>query len=791
MSILTRKLLRMVRTSGGQFIALVLIVTLGVSIYIGMNTAQSNLGLSQEHFYQDYRFADYTFVVVKAPESVVNRIEALPGVNKATGRLQKDVPIVKDDNDRAIGRLTGYPLPMEGEVNRLHLLSGNWLEEGVAGNIGALVDPQYFQANDMSLGDSLVVIADGKKVVLTVIGTATSPENIYPMRDSGSMMPEPDRFGIIMIPHNQAQQILDHPGQINQVVVDLAPGVDETLVARQIETILEPYGNLASYPRQDQLSHAALQAELDGLQAMSSSLPLIFFLIAAAIQFIIINRLIKTQRLPIGVMKALGYSSSQIIWNYAAYALLVSAVGAILGIIMGVVMAAGISQVYAQFFNLPGEIGGVNLTVVIRSLLISLAVGLAAGLLASRSVVRIDPAEAMRPEPPVLGRHTQLERWPWLWQRLSSSWRMSLRSIFRNWVRFAVTVLGVVFTVCLLIFAFFMNDAVDYMLNQGISMTSHYDYMVRFTQPVRYAEMNEWIRWSEVQKMEPILEVPVKIKVGDRSEEELLTGVEVTSQLRKVYDMYGQQHPVPEEGILLNEAIANRLGLRPGDMVEVQTAMGIGPSRTEQLRIVGTNQPMTSSGSYISWDTANHLLGESQVVSAVMLKLDGAEMKSVENRLHDINGVSSVMSPRREQSALLQYMDTIIAFIAIMVLMAGLLGLAIVYNTSVMTFQERQREMASLRVIGYYQQEIAALLRKETGVQTILGIIIGLPAGKAMGTVIMASVSTDLFSLPAIIYPRTYMIAALAALIFTWMGQQLALRKVKQIDMVEALKNRD
>jgi putative ABC transport system permease protein len=116
--------------------------------------------------------------------------------------------------------------------------------------------------------------------------------------------------------------------------------------------------------------------------------------------------------------------------------------------------------------------------------------------------------------------------------------------------------------------------------------------MVRFTQPVRYAEMNEWIRWSEVQKMEPILEVPVKIKVGDRSEEELLTGVEVTSQLRKVYDMYGQQHPVPEEGILLNEAIANRLGLRPGDMVEVQTAMGIGPSRTEQLRIVGTNQPI-------------------------------------------------------------------------------------------------------------------------------------------------------------------------------------------------------
>lgn len=791
MSILTRKLLRTVRTSGGQFIALVLIVMLGVMIYIAMNTALSNLSRSQEQFYHDYRFADYTFTVVKAPESVVNRIEAVPGVIKATGRLQEDVPIVKADDSRATGRLTGYPLPMEGEVNRLHLLSGSWFEEGSAGNIGALVDPQYFQANHMSLGDSLEVIANSKKVTLTITGTATSPELVYPMKDAGTLMPEPERFGIIMLPQNQAQQILNYSGQINQIGVDLAPGADETLAARQIEEILEPYGNLASYPRSDQLSHAALQAELDGLKTMSSSLPLMFFLIAAAIQFVIISRLIKTQRLPIGVMKALGYGNVQIIWNYTSYALLVSAAGAVLGIIMGVAMAAGISQLYAQFFNLPGDIGGVNLTVVIHSMVLSLIVGLAAGLFASRSVARINPAEAMRPEPPVSGRHTPIEKWPWLWQRLGSSWRMSLRSIFRNRIRFAVTVLGVVFTVCLLIFALFMNDAVDYLLYQSFSMTSRYDYMVRFTKPVRYAEMTDWTRWNEVQKIEPVLEVPVKIKIGDRSEDELLTGVETTSKLRQVFDMHGQQYQVPEEGILLNETVADKLGISPGDTVEVQTTMGIGPSRTDHLRIVGTNKPMTSSGSYISWKTANRLLGESQTVSAVMLKLDAPEMKGVESRLHEMNGVSSVMSPRREQSAFLQYMDTMIAFIAIMVLMAGLLGLAIVYNTSMMTFQEREREMASLRVIGYSQREIASLLRKETGVQAVLGIIIGLPAGKAMGTVIMASISTDLFSLPAVIYPRTYVIAAVAALIFAWIGQQLAIRKVGQIDMVEALKNRD
>jgi len=791
MTTLTRKLVRTVTASWGQFAALVLIVMLGVAIYISMNTAYSNLSLSQEQFYQEYRFADYTFTVVKAPESVVSRIEAVPGVIKATGRLQKDIPIVKAGGERATGRLTGYSLPQEGEVNRLHLLSGSWFEADQAGNGGVLVDPQFFAANHLAIGDRLEVIAGGRKVVLTVIGTATSPEFVYPMPDAGTLVPEPDRFGIIMIPQAFAQQILDFSGQINQVVIDLAPGADETAAVREIERILQPYGNLASYPRSDQLSHAALQAELDGLKTMSASLPLMFFLIAAAIQFVILSRLIKNQRLPIGVMKALGYSSFQIMGSYTGYALLVSGVGAVLGIIMGLSMAAGISQVYAQFFNLPSTIGGINISVVIRSMVISLAVGTAAGLLASRSVVRINPAEAMRPEPPAAGKHTLLENWTWLWQRLHSSWKMSLRSILRNRVRFAVTVLGVVFTVCLLIFALFSNDAVDYMLQQSFTLGNRYDYMVRFTQPVKYTDIAYWNRWSEVQEIEPLLEVPVKIKVGDRVQDELLVGAETSGKLKKVYDMHGQLQQIPEEGILLNQKTADKLGVRPGDEVEVQTTLGIGPTRTERLLIAGVNQPMSGSGSYVSWKTANRLLGENQVVSAVMLKLDRQEMKSVEKRLYEMNGVSSVMSPQKEQAGFLQYMDMIIAFIAIMVLMAGLLGMAIMYNTSIMTFQERKREMASLRVLGFSQKEIAGLLRRETGIQAVLGIIIGLPVGKAMGTVVMASISTDLFSLPAVIYPRTYLIAALAALIFIGIGQQLAIRKTSQIDMVEALKNRD
>lgn len=384
-----------------------------------------------------------------------------------------------------------------------------------------------------------------------------------------------------------------------------------------------------------------------------------------------------------------------------------------------------------------------------------------------------------------------LESWNWLWKNLNSSWKMSLRSIFRNRVRFAVTVLGVMSSVVLLVLSSFTNDAVDFLLNQNFHQVNRYDYMVRFTEPTKYTHIMDWNRWDEVQRIEPVVELPVKIRCRDRTADDLLTGMEPAGTLKRIYDKDGFQRTIPEEGVMVSQKTADKLGLAAGDMVEVETTLGIGPARISELKVVGINQPMSGAGSYVSLATANHLLGETGISTAVLLKLDDREMPVVEKRLLAMNGVSSVTNPSREQESFLQMMDSMIYFIAVMVLMAGLLGLAIVYNTSVMTFQERKRELASLRVLGFSRSEVAGLLRKETWIQASLGILIGLPAGKALGAAYVASVNTDFFSLPAIIYPRTYILAAAAALVFVWIGQQLAIRKVRELDMVEALKNRD
>ena len=792
MGVLSRKLWRTIRSTKGQFLAVVAVVTIGIAVYIGMSTAYYNLNRSQSLFYQENNFADYFFQVVRAPQGITRQVESIPGVMKATGRIQKDVPILKEDHQRATARLISYPLPMDTEVNRLQVQTGRLFDQyPESGGIEALVDPQYFNANLLSFNDTVSIVAEGKQVFLTVVGTAISPETIVTMKDAATMMPDPKTFGIIMMPQNQAEQILNLNGEINQVVITLAPGADEKHVAEQVKALLEPYGNLADYPRKDQLSHAILQGELNGLRTLASFMPVIFLGIAALIQFVMLGRMVKAQRQQIGVMKALGYGSGQIMLHYTGYALAVALLGALLGSLLGLGLATVMSQAYALYFNLPQSIGGVNLTAILSGLFLSLGVSLIAGLTASRGVAVIRPAESMRPEPPVGTGRVVLEQWNWLWRRLDPAWKMSLRTINRKRGRFAVTMVGVVFGVGLLVMSLFFNDAIDYMVKKHFYEEQRYDLLVRFNGPVKDHELLNLSRLDGVTKTEPVLEIPVKLSINGRSEDDLLVGVPQALTLKKLVNDTGEPLPYPEEGILISRSTADKLGARSGDRVELETLLGLGPARRAEVKITGINRQLVGSGSYISLEQANRILQESGVVSGAMLKVDPGKTAMVEQQLGDMTGVSSISSLRKELANLNQNMDSMVYSLTIMIVFAVLLGFAIVYNSSVISFAERRRELATLRVLGFTTQEISGLLLKENILQSLLGVALGLPFGLYLSKWYVKAASTDLYTIPVIIYPQTYLFSALGGVCFIMVAHLLAVRGVKQIDMVEVLKNTD
>lgn len=802
MGALHKKLWRTIGKTKGQFIAVTAVVTVGIAVYIAMTTAYFNLNESKEKFYRDHNFADYYFHVVKAPQQVTKQIVTIPGVTGVTGRIQKDVTLENDYNKRATARLTSYSLPIEYEINSLQLLTGRFFaaeavvarpgeEHTRTGDIEILVDPQYAEANHLDFNDTVTIVAEGKTVPLTMVGAATGPEFVYLMKDAGTLLPDPRSFGIIAMSLERAQQLLNLQGQVNQVLVTLAPGTDGEKVAQQVKNILEPYGNLAAYPRKQQLSNAMLEGELDGLKASSRFMPVIFLGIAAAIQFVILGRIIRSQRLQIGVMKALGYNNRQIILHYTGYSVLVALCGAVLGTLLGLALASVMSQAYAVYFNLPSTIGAVNTQAIVYGLILSLGISTLAGLTACRSVTAINPAESMRPEPPKGGSKTLIENLSWLWHRLDTAWKMSIRSAGRNRGRFVITMVGVVFAVGMLVVSLFTIDAVDYMIKKHFYQNQRYDYLIRFAAPVKESELINISRIDGIQKSEPLLEIPAKIKFKGKSEDDSITGLNPGTTLKRLADNREQPIEVPDQGLLISQRTADKLGAKVGDSVEVETLLGIGPARYALIKIVGINRQLVGGGSFVSLEQANLILQERQLVSGVMLKVDPAFTAQLEEELEEMTAVSSILSRQKELDNFNKNMEAMVYSISIMVFFALLLGFAIVYNSSVISFSERQRELASLRVLGFTIKEVSGILLKENLLQSLLGVTLGLPFGYLMVKGYISAVSTDLFTMPVIIYPTTYIYSALGGFFFILVAHLLAVRGVRRLQLVEVLKNKD
>ena len=796
MTILNRRLWRMIVSGKGQFVALVSVVMLGVTIYISMTTAYFNLYRSQQAFYQQCHFADYFFSVVKAPQDISSRIETLPGVVTATGRIQKDVSFLRPDGGRGTLRLTSYQMPMDRQLNQLVLLSGRMFSNDPSSMPEVLVDPQFAKGLGLKPGAVLDIVAGSKIVHLQMTGTATSPEFIYPMKDASSIIPLPGEFGIAMLPYKQAEQILNLQGQINQISLQLAPGTHEDMIKQQVDSMLNPYGNLAAYPRDQQLSHVVIKTELQQLKVMSRFLPFLFFTIAAGMQFLLLGRMIRLQRPSIGIMKALGYDNRSVITHYVGYAAIVSLSGALLGSILGIGLAVVLSDTYAMYFSLPSTIGAINYRAIIYSFLITLGVGVTSGLLACLGVIRIQPAESMRSAAPVRGRHILLEQLPWLWKRLNSSWKMGLRSISRNKTRFMVMTTGVAASVILLMLGFFMQDAIDYMMMQHFEKEGLYDYLIHFSTPVKESDLSYWQQWSEVTRLEPVLEIPVSISIADSggtpSEDDVLQGLGQGAQMQGVFSPAGQRLAIPDDGVLLSAKSAKKLRVAVGDHVRAESKMDLGPGHTMTLKVLGISQQLMGGGSYVSLQTANRLLGESGMLTAVMVKVHPGGSSAFESRLQDLTSITSIVSRGKEKANFEELLKSAIFSIVIMVMFAGVLALSIAYNASLMNYNERKSELGLLRVLGYTNGEIRGVLLKEIGLQSVIGIIIGMPLGKWVANYYIASsATTDMYAMPAVIFPRTYFLVSIAAVIFLVAGFALIIPRLTRLDLVETLKNWD
>jgi putative ABC transport system permease protein len=787
LSALDRKLVRELWRLRGQVFSIALVVACGVMSVITPRIAFDSLEVSRDRYYADYRFADVFAAVKRAPESLASRIGRIPGVGAVQTRVVLDVTLdVPGLDEAATGRLVSTPERRSPTLNDLHLRRGRWVEPGRRDEV--LVSERFAEANGLKEGDAIGAVINGRWERLRIVGIALSPEYVYEITE-GQVFPDNRRFGVLWMSREVLGPAYSMDGAFNSVSLALSPGASEAEVIASLDRLLAPYGGFGAFGRKDQVSHRTLSDELAQNRVSATMMPAIFLSVAAFLLHIVLQRLLGTQREEIAVLKAFGYTNAQVGWLYLRFALAAVFLGAALGIGIGLWLGRAYTELYGEFFRFPVLEVRVEWVAVAAAVLVSGGAAVVGALSAVRAAVALPPAEGMRPEAPARFRPGVVERIG-LGGLFSTSGRMIIRNFERFPARSLVSALGVAMAVAILIVGSFMFDAIRYMMDLQFRYAQREDLTVFFTNPRSASVRYDLARIPGVTAVETFRVVPVRLRNGHRMRQSAVTGAEAAGTLRRIVDLEGRITPVPAQGLLLTEALADALGVRPGDSVAVEVLEG--ERRTMRVPVAGTVDDLFGINAYMDLRALNRMMGEGGTLSGAYLRVDPAAYAGVHRRLKRMPAVGGVSS----RLAMVQGFEenigrSLTITTTLLVSFAVIIAMGVIYNGARIALSERGRELASLRVLGFTRGEVSVMLLGEQATVTAIGVPLGFILGYALAVAVTGAFRVEVFRIPLVIEPGTYAFAAGVIAASALAAGLLVRRRIDRLDLVAVLKTRE
>lgn len=790
MLIFFKKFLRDLQESKGQFISVLAVVIIGVMFYTGIYSALEGLSGAGRTYFAEYRLADIWGVVYRAPEGAVERIEAIPGVKMAEGRVVQDVRIFMEDRNATV-RLISLPDEKRDTVNDIMMKSGSYFSPDTGNQ--CIVSEDFFKANHMTIGQIIEPIVNGERVKLSVTGTAKSPEFAYEIRDGSELIPDHEKFGVVYVKKSYLQTVLNFKGSVNEISVLLNQDGEVKTVKGEMKRLLDQYGLMETIEKKDQISYAMFHSDEQGLKSMAAIFPMLFFIASAVIIYITMTRMIENQRTLMGVLKALGYSNGEITLHYLTYPILVGVLGSILGSVAGVFFVGEyLLGFFNHFYNLPTGDSTANLKLAAPASLIALFFCVLAGYNACRKELRLVPAESMRPKPPAAGRRTLLENFRDFWEHINFSWKIIFRNLFRYKRRSAMASVGIIFSMVLLLVALGFQSTITDMMDVQFGKIQNFDLKINFSRVMDADELNYIRSLDHVKFVEPVMETGMEITNGWRRKDIGIIGLERGSSLYGVYDLKGNPAILPSEGILLPPKLMETLGLGIGDNATLRSYY---PGKNEEkdrksVTVKGVTAQYFGQSAVCSIDYIDDLLDEGAVVNAAYIRLENPKFeKEVTDQLADILAVSTIQSKSdtvRNTTEMLKSMNAVILF---MLFGASILAVAVIYNITNINIFERRREIATLSVLGFTTAELKRLIFNENFFISIFGLLIGIPPGKYLAELAISTQNNDNIQMAMVMTPFNYMIAVIMILAFTAAANFLLRNKIASIDMVESLKS--
>jgi len=770
-----------------QALAIAMVIVSGVGIFIMSLSTLDSLYETRETYYRDHHFAHVFASLKRAPLSLVKRIEGIPGVDKVETRVMAYVNLdVEGFEDPVSGHILSLPDNSRGLLNQIYLREGRLPEPGRDNEI--VLSEEFVQAHKLKPGDKISATINGRRKALTIVGVALSPEFIYQIAP-GAMFPDPLRYGILWIARQPLATAYDMEGAFNNVALTMSRGANEQDIIDRLDDILKDYGGIGTIGRKDQFSNRFLTEELKQQRTIATIFPVIFFGVAAFLLNVVISRLIRLQREQVATLKAFGYSDFAVGMHFIKLVLLIVSLGVIIGIGVGIWMGKGMSDIYMVMYSLPYMIYVLKPQVIIAAALISMAVAVMGTLYAVYSAARLPPAQAMQPELPAKYHTTLVERLG-MQRWLSQPTRMILRHIERRPLKSLMTTLGIAMACGIMMVSGFQEGAINYMVDVQYGMSQREDMIAIYTEPASKRSLYSLQSLQGVELAEGFRLVPAKLKFEHRFYRTAVHGIEPEGSLYRLLDTNLDIIELPEDGIILTDYLAELLHIKTGDMLTIEVLEG--QRVTVQVPVAGTAKQYLGLNGYMRLESLNGLLKEGYALTGALLSVDDRYQRDVYAELKEMPRIAGVVE---HESAIESFYDTIAETILFFTFISTLLGSSIafgvIYNSMRIALSERNRELASLRVLGFERNEVAYILLGELALFTLVAIPLGFLIGYGLCAYMAFQFDSDLYRVPLVLGINVYAFSALVVLLSSIVSAIMIWRNLADLDMVAVLKSKE
>ena len=550
------------------------------------------------------------------------------------------------------------------------------------------------------------------------------------------------------------------------------------------------------WDRSKNTSFGSFKANVDKLTAITTVFPVFFFLVAALVVSTTMTRMVEEERLQIGTLKALGYARGTIMQKYLWYAFGASALGAVVGLAVGFkVFPTIIWSGYSMMYYMP-EIATpwrLQQAVFAGASLIGLSLGVTA--LACRASLAEMPAALMLPRAPKAGKRILLERITPLWQRLPFTWKVTCRNLLRYKKRFWMTVIGVAGCTALLVAGFGLSDSLNGIITKQFDNVSHYDLMtvVSKEQAVREGAVYDYL-FEDSETFPLSMAAAVQSTHCDSADGEMELYLMVPQDLARfaqLMDLHerigGKPTPLTDDGIVLTEKLAKTLGAAAGDTVTLKNADG----DAAEFTVTGICEHYISNYAYITPAVYTAAFGKAPTYNAVLSTLtdESAENRAaISEKLLDMDTVVSLTFTQDAVKQVLNMLNSIDAVVVLIIVCAAMLAFVVLYNLSNINIAERVKEIATIKVLGFYDREVYSYVNRESTALACIGTALGLALGKALHAFIITTVEVDSVMFGRDIAPQSYLYAVALTLVFSTAVNLVMGRKLKAISMVESMK---